>query len=464
MPGAVIMAWRRSAPALARSLLTTVFLVLAGFAITLLYGWLALAPVETQAAAVALNALPSARHLSVARTALREVEEATRPMLVLDGVGVYVAREVEAARGRLQAAVAAELSTPEFPGESDLADEMVRSLETLDARTAALRASTTAPAEVRVARTRDWLASAKLADDAIARLARFNIDQGELEARTIQAIERRAQAITLAMFAATLVVAVIAAVLTLRLLRQTDREAAIHERFLRDRADELEAFAGRVAHDLKDPLGALSMRLGVMRAHMEGDPAQLGGSIDKAAQQIARMDAVIVSLLEFARAGGQPAAGARAELHDVVEQVVEDLSPAATIANVEIRVDPFPPEQLACAPGALSSVLHNLVGNALKYVVEGREPVRRVRLHVAEQPGVVRVEVRDNGPGLPPGAEETVFEPFMRVGRTRQAGTGLGLAIVRRIVEAYGGRVGVESEPGAGSCFWFEMPKAHAEA
>jgi signal transduction histidine kinase len=109
-------------------------------------------------------------------------------------------------------------------------------------------------------------------------------------------------------------------------------------------------------------------------------------------------------------------------------------------------------------------VLQNLMGNALKYVVEGQAPVRQVRLHVAERRGAVRVEVQDNGPGLPPGAEQVVFEPFIRLGRTKQPGSGLGLATVRRIVEGHGGRVGVQSEPGAGSCFWFEMPKAHAEA
>ena len=455
---------QRPASALARSLLATVLLVLAGFAITLAYGSSALAPLESRAEAVALNTLPSARYLSLARSALTELADATRPMLIPEGAGAHVATDVEAARGRLHAAVTAELATPEFPGESDLADEMVRSLETLDARTAELLASTRAPNEVRVARTRDWLAAATLTDEAIGRVARFNIDQGELEARTLLAVKRQAEALTLALFAATLVAAALAAVLTLRLLRRTERETATHEHFLRDRADDLEAFAGRVAHDLKDPLGALSMRLGVMRAHVGDDPAQLGGAIDKAAQQIERMDAVIVSLLELARAGGQPDPGAHAELHDIVDQVVDDLSSAAASADVELRIDPFPPEQVACGPGALSSVLHNLVGNAVKYVVEGREPVRQVRLHVEEQPGAVRVEVLDNGPGLPPGAEETVFEPFVRLGRTRQAGTGLGLAIVKRIVEAHGGRVGVHSQPGAGSCFWFELPRARAEA
>jgi signal transduction histidine kinase len=440
--------------------MATVCLVLAGFAVTLIYGFWILAPIEMRAEAVTGNAFPSARYLSLADTALREVEDAARPLLLLDGPPVP--GEIEAARGRLQAALDAALATPNFPGEIELAEEIHLALQTLDARTTALLAATTAPVEVRAARARDWSAAASLADHAISRLARLNIDGGDLEARTIHDIQRRAEEVTAVMFAATLTVAMLAAFLTLRLLQQMDREAALHERILRERADELEAFAGRVAHDLKDPLGALSMRIGVMRARVGGDPAQLGSALDKAAQQIDRMDGVIVSLLDFARAGGQPSAGARAELRDVVEQVVEDFAPAAESAAVELRVDPFPPEQLACAPGALSSVLRNLVGNALKYVGEGRDPVRTVRLHVEEQPGAVRVEVRDNGPGLPPGTAEAVFEPFVRLGQTKRAGTGLGLSIVRRIVEAHGGRVGVESRPGAGSCFWFEMPKVHA--
>ena len=412
---------RRPASALARALLVTVLLVLMGFALTLAYGYWALAPVEARADAVALNAFPSVTHLSVARSSLTELEEAIRPVLRLEGAGVDVAKDVDAAQARLQAAIAAERATPELPGESDLAHEMLRSLEVLDARTAAVLAEASAPNPVRVARTGEWLTAAAAADDAIARVARFNLDQGTLEAHTIRSIQKRQQAIALWMFLGTLVVAAVAAALTLRLLWQTERETTIHEGFLRERADELEAFAGRVAHDLKDPLGALSIRLGLVRTQVGGDPAEIETTIDKAALQIEQMDAVIVALLEFARAGGQPASGARAELHAVVDQVVEAFAPAAASASVELRVDPFPPEQVACAPGPLSSVLRNLVGNALKYVVDGRAPARQVRLHVAEQPGGVRVEVRDNGPGLPPGTEQTVVRA-VRAGGSDDAG------------------------------------------
>ncbi len=172
---------------------------------TLAYGYWALAPVETRAEAVVLNALPSARHLSAARTALTEYEEATRPALLPDGRGPLHAgtwRLYRCTPGSTRR-VAAELATPEFPGEAALAREMVRSLEALDARTSELLAATTAPSEVRLARTRAWLTAATQADDAIARVARFNIGRGDQGRATrsdgfVLSIHKRAEAITLA--------------------------------------------------------------------------------------------------------------------------------------------------------------------------------------------------------------------------------------------------------------------------
>ena len=75
---------------------------------------------------------------------------------------------------------------------------------------------------------------------------------------------------------------------------------------------------------------------------------------------------------------------------------------------------------------------------------------------------IVCVEIEDNGPGLPPGAEERVFEPFRRLAQSSQPGIGLGLATVKKLVEAYQGRVGVSSRLGRGSTFWFELPRARA--
>ena len=76
--------------------------------------------------------------------------------------------------------------------------------------------------------------------------------------------------------------------------------------------------------------------------------------------------------------------------------------------------------------------------------------------HINER--VARLEVEDTGPGIPPEAQQTIFEPFVRVSPAKAAGTGLGLATVKRLVEAHGGRLGVQSKPDAGSLFWVELP------
>jgi signal transduction histidine kinase len=338
---------------------------------------------------------------------------------------------------------------------------MLRALGALDAQTADAVASKGKESfEARVQRATAWLAVAQRADRAVAHLEAFHLQHGTREARSILEFRRAAARVAAAMFLVTLLVAMVATVTTIRLGRVRSHEAAIHERFLVDRADELEAFAGRIAHDLKDPLGALSIRLGVLRVSLESEAPRFGAAVDKAVQQIERMDDLLDALLEFARSGGKPVPGARAELHDVVENVVEELTPAAGSAHVDLHVDPFAPERLACTPGALSSVLTNLVGNAVKYVGEGERPVRRVDVHVEDRVETVRVEVADTGPGLSPGVEQIVFQPFVRVGSSKVPGKGLGLATAKRIVEAYGGSIGVRSAPGVGSCFWFEMPKA----
>jgi signal transduction histidine kinase len=460
---------RRPAPSLAgaslilgRRLIGLMLLVLAGFAATLGYAFLHLAPILGSVDALVLNTMPGSYDLSEARSAITDLQVGVPGILLSDSApDSATATGVDAMRRRLDAAVAAELTTPYFPGEQVPTGEMLRALGALDAQTAeALADAGKETLEARVQRTTAWLAASQRADRAVAFLEEFHLQHGTREARSILEFRRRAAQVAAAMFLATLLAATVATVMTIRLGRVRSHEAAIHERFLVDRADELEAFAGRVAHDLKDPLGALSIRLGVLCADLGSNDPRLGGAVDKAVQQIERMDGLLNALLEFARSGGTPVVGARAELREVVDNVIEELTPAAGSAHADLQVDPFPPEELACTPGALSSILTNLVGNAVKYVREGQQPVRRVHVHVEDRDRTVRVEVVDNGPGLLPGVEQIVFQPFVRVGSSKLPSTGFGLATAKRIVEAYGGSIGVRSTPGVGSCFWFEMPKA----
>jgi len=101
-------------------------------------------------------------------------------------------------------------------------------------------------------------------------------------------------------------------------------------------------------------------------------------------------------------------------------------------------------------------VLMNLAGNAIKFTPEGG----RIELAARQVDDQVRVEVRDNGPGIPPEQQQRIFEAFFRLTETGSAteGTGLGLAITARLVELHGGKLGIESQPGEGACFYFSLP------
>jgi signal transduction histidine kinase/DNA-binding response OmpR family regulator len=104
----------------------------------------------------------------------------------------------------------------------------------------------------------------------------------------------------------------------------------------------------------------------------------------------------------------------------------------------------------------LRQILTNLVGNAVKFTPEGG----KIRMAARLVDGMARIEVHDSGPGIPPEQQKKIFEAFYRLSQSAKApeGTGLGLTITQRLVEMHGGRLGVESTPGTGSCFYFTLP------
>jgi CheY-like chemotaxis protein len=130
-------------------------------------------------------------------------------------------------------------------------------------------------------------------------------------------------------------------------------------------------------------------------------------------------------------------------------------------------VDPAVPEALRGDRGRFRQILMNLIGNAIKFTDRG-EVVTTVRV-TQEQAGKVelRVEVRDTGVGIPSDVQQRLFQPFTQADSSttrRFGGTGLGLAICRRLAELMGGRIGVESEPGRGSTFWFTVSLDRSES
>jgi signal transduction histidine kinase len=199
-----------------------------------------------------------------------------------------------------------------------------------------------------------------------------------------------------------------------------------------------------------------------MAAHLAlrraGDDSQRE-SIERILRALSRADAITTGLLDFARSAAKPDPGARADVREVLEDFVGGLGPELDRLGIEVQIEPVPPVLVACSTGVYLSLIGNLVRNAIKYV--GQTEPRRITIRVAELGASVRTDVAYTGPGI--GAENVpaLFEPYFRVRHAcSPEGLGLGLATVKRLAEGHHGSVGVSSEPGKGSTFWFTLPRA----
>lgn len=226
---------------------------------------------------------------------------------------------------------------------------------------------------------------------------------------------------------------------------------------LRRSNDDLAAFAGQVSHDLRTPLTAILANADLLASEpaVASDPelAPLATEVVNASMRMATM---IDEVLAYAKVAGrmQPV---DIDLEQLMTTVLNDLGPRLRERGASVMVGPLP--RVCADAGQLYVVLLNLLDNAAKYSGE-RPPEITVECRL--EPGWCRVSVRDTGVGIPAERLEDVFEPFVRVqdhAAGAVAGTGIGLDTVRRIIEAHGGRIGIDSEPGTGSTVWFELPR-----
>jgi len=137
-------------------------------------------------------------------------------------------------------------------------------------------------------------------------------------------------------------------------------------------------------------------------------------------------------------------------------EVISSLYPLAEKKSQALLQQVEPHLHVRADAMRFKQMLMNLAGNAIKFTPEGG----RIELAARQVDDQVRVEVRDNGPGIPPEQQQRIFEAFFRLRETGSAteGTGLGLAITARLVELHGGKLGIESQPGEGACFYFSLP------
>jgi signal transduction histidine kinase len=445
-------------PRLSLAPVVVAFAVVAlGFVLATAYGEIRASAIDEETEQLETNALPSVEHLAAARDALWHLENGSNAYVDEPGAGRQEAELAMAtARRDVDAELATEFATDAYPGESQLQSDATRALGDLDRLLSRMREVTSHDEAEGHAYERQQVRSGiERVDVAIDRIMALNATEGHAEARRIASIRAGSLRLLFVLNVACVVFSSVAAFVALRSLRRQRSLELAHEALLEVQAADLERFASRVAHDLLSPLSALAFTLTTLRRNAEkGLP--LEEPIGRAEACLKRSQSLVDGVMDFARSGGA-APGGRASLRRILDGVLEEARSEAP--GIDVIVEGLDDDvQAGCSAGVLTSILSNLVRNAVKYM-DGR-PEQRLSIRATTSGGTVRVEVADTGPGLPPGLEPHVFEPYVRSPDNPKPGLGLGLATVQRFVESHEGRVGVESSPGHGCVFWFELPRA----
>jgi two-component system sensor histidine kinase/response regulator len=212
-----------------------------------------------------------------------------------------------------------------------------------------------------------------------------------------------------------------------------------------------------IVHDLRAPLGGIMGFLELLRLDSEGFGESTLRHLDMAYKGLERLAGMITSILDVSRleAGEMPVARTASDLEAIIQSALEPLS--SMFHRFQMRFDYEPGVRVLCDTDLIRRVVGNLMSNAFKFTPPGgtieiltrREAIQAV------------VTVRDSGPGIPPEFHGKIFEKFGQVeNQRRKHSSGLGLTFCKLAVEANGGTIGVESEPGKGSAFRFTLPIA----
>jgi PAS domain S-box-containing protein len=250
------------------------------------------------------------------------------------------------------------------------------------------------------------------------------------------------------------------------IIRDVSERKSSEERLSRVMADlersntDLEQFAYVASHDLQEPLRMVASFVQLLGRRYQGQlDTEADEIIGYAVDGAHRMQRLVNDLLTYSRVGTHGKAFETTDCEAVVDQALANLRLAIEEGGAVVVREALP--TVNADAWQLVQLFQNLIGNAIKF--RGDE-APQIHISAAQREDGWVFSVRDNGIGIAPESFERIFVIFQRLhGRAEYAGTGIGLAVCKKIVERHGGRIWVESEPGAGTAFCFTLPVIEEE-
>ena len=290
-------------------------------------------------------------------------------------------------------------------------------------------------------------------DKSVDTLVAINAGAGQGKATALKAAHRQAIWSDVIVGAIVLAIVAVISVWLLRVLARQRRLIAERVRLLHEQNTELEAFAGRAAHDLRSPMNPIR---GYTDLILESPalPENIVAMAQRIRRAVDRMARVVDDMLALS-VSGRPPAG-RSSTAVVISRIIEEMG--AELQGCEMVTKLGAGQVVACAEGVLSQILRNLIGNAIKF--RARSRALCITIETRDVGLMVEIVVEDNGIGMDPENAKHAFEPFYRGLTDREVpGHGLGLAIVERTTRALGGSCELWSVPDRSTRITVRLPR-----